>query len=434
MRLRLALPVLLLTTGSLLGTGRFQTQDRISVAIDRGVNEYYEGHFEEAEKILSEADRLLDQVPDRTNDKVNTKFFLGVTRVPLSKLDSTEALFVQVCRLDRDFELSGTEFSPRVTALFRSAKRKCLELECRSKVAEADTLLRNVDRIGALSLLKPLAGSCEPAKVAIATIVRDLFAQAKAAYQKREYSAALKLWSIILEADPGHEVAKEYKELSEERIHISRDELFLKWKASFESRAFEAAHQTYKQLQALGDEADLLEVTDEIEVRYQSKLEALRDAWQAACAKGRTADMKADMKAAYDEAQLVDPDGIMNRATLEGMANCGSAASRQSGTVTSAEPACAVIAADVQRQRLLPNPAKPVYPEIGLRQKVEGVVVLRITINEQGEVARVEVEKGHQLLKDAAVDAVRKWKYRETLINGTPRCVTTLTAIGFKLP
>ena len=53
----------------------------------------------------------------------------------------------------------------------------------------------------------------------------------------------------------------------------------------------------------------------------------------------------------------------------------------------------------------------PVYPAIAAKMKVEGTVKLDATIDSDGSVSDVKVVSGHQLLVQAAIDAVKKWKY-----------------------
>ena len=55
--------------------------------------------------------------------------------------------------------------------------------------------------------------------------------------------------------------------------------------------------------------------------------------------------------------------------------------------------------------------ASPVYPAIAAKMRVEGTVKLEATIESDGNVSDVKVLSGHQLLTQAAAEAVKKWKY-----------------------
>ena len=75
----------------------------------------------------------------------------------------------------------------------------------------------------------------------------------------------------------------------------------------------------------------------------------------------------------------------------------------------------------------------PAYPEIARAARVQGDVVLDCTISNEGRVVDVKVLSGHALLQAAAVDAVRQWVYRPTLLNGVPVSVVMTVTVHFTL-
>jgi periplasmic protein TonB len=77
--------------------------------------------------------------------------------------------------------------------------------------------------------------------------------------------------------------------------------------------------------------------------------------------------------------------------------------------------------------------ATPVYPALALSVKVEGAVILEAVINERGVVERLRVLKSVPLLDAAAIDAVSRWRYTPTLLNGTPVAVLMTITINFTL-
>jgi protein TonB len=54
-------------------------------------------------------------------------------------------------------------------------------------------------------------------------------------------------------------------------------------------------------------------------------------------------------------------------------------------------------------------------------------------ISKDGSVQSLRVISGHPLLNQAALDAVRQWKYRPTLLNGEPVEVLTTITVTFTL-
>jgi protein TonB len=75
----------------------------------------------------------------------------------------------------------------------------------------------------------------------------------------------------------------------------------------------------------------------------------------------------------------------------------------------------------------------PIYPEIAMKNHVEGIVVLEATLDEHGTVQNVRVLRSVPLLDQAAVDAVKRWRYTPTLLNGAPVQVLLTITVTFKI-
>jgi protein TonB len=75
----------------------------------------------------------------------------------------------------------------------------------------------------------------------------------------------------------------------------------------------------------------------------------------------------------------------------------------------------------------------PVYPEIARNSHVSGVVTVAITITPQGTVAEAHAVSGPVLLRPAAVDAVKNWRFRPYLVNNHPVPVQSNVNVDFAL-
>jgi TonB family protein len=75
----------------------------------------------------------------------------------------------------------------------------------------------------------------------------------------------------------------------------------------------------------------------------------------------------------------------------------------------------------------------PEYPVTALSSRVQGVVLLDVTIGADGRVSDVRVVRSIPALDAAAVEAVRQWVYEPTVVNGTRRPVLISVAVEFKL-
>jgi peptidyl-prolyl cis-trans isomerase A (cyclophilin A) len=82
---------------------------------------------------------------------------------------------------------------------------------------------------------------------------------------------------------------------------------------------------------------------------------------------------------------------------------------------------------------LLVSKTTPVYPIDAKQAGVSGTVVLAATIGTDGTVKELHVVSGPDLLQQAALDAVKEWRYRPYLLNGQPVEIRTTINIIFAL-
>ncbi len=85
------------------------------------------------------------------------------------------------------------------------------------------------------------------------------------------------------------------------------------------------------------------------------------------------------------------------------------------------------------QEAMLVRRVEPVYPTWARQVHVSGTVELRAIIAKDGSVINLEVISGHPMLVRAAVDAVRQWHYRPTLLNNQPVEVQTFVTVKFVL-
>jgi periplasmic protein TonB len=86
----------------------------------------------------------------------------------------------------------------------------------------------------------------------------------------------------------------------------------------------------------------------------------------------------------------------------------------------------------VQAAKLV-NRVQPIYPPLARQTRISGTVRLHAIIGKDGTVQQLTVESGHPLLVQAALDAVRQWRYQPTLLNGEPVDVDTEIDVIFSL-
>ena len=84
------------------------------------------------------------------------------------------------------------------------------------------------------------------------------------------------------------------------------------------------------------------------------------------------------------------------------------------------------------REQLATQP-EPVYPPIAKAARIQGDVVLSIVVDEQGQIVSEKVVSGPAMLQQAALDAVKEWRYRPYMLNGDPVEVETTVNVVFHL-
>ena len=90
------------------------------------------------------------------------------------------------------------------------------------------------------------------------------------------------------------------------------------------------------------------------------------------------------------------------------------------------------VGGNVQAARIV-NRVQLVYPPLARQTRISGTVRLHAIIGKDGTIQSLEVMSGHPLLQQAALDAVRQWRYQPTLLNGEPVDVDTTIDVIFSL-
>jgi TonB family protein len=92
------------------------------------------------------------------------------------------------------------------------------------------------------------------------------------------------------------------------------------------------------------------------------------------------------------------------------------------------------VGGNVQATKLV-HQANPVYPERARAQGVQGIVLLEAVISKEGTIRAIRVvnKLADPELVDAAVEAVKNWRYEPTLLNGQPIEVVTTITVNFRL-
>jgi TonB family protein len=90
------------------------------------------------------------------------------------------------------------------------------------------------------------------------------------------------------------------------------------------------------------------------------------------------------------------------------------------------------VGGDVKPAQLVSS-VPPVYPQLARTQRVSGDVTLDALIDAKGKVSSMKVVSGPTLLHQAALDAVRQWKYQPAMLNEQATAMHLTVVVQFRL-
>jgi tetratricopeptide (TPR) repeat protein len=174
-------------------------QNEIQRLLDEGRNLYYAARFAEAAKALSEADRRSTESNSRA-EAVSAKVYLGATYYALRDIESARRAFSEICKIDPDYDVGTTEFSPTIVGLFQQEKQKCMSQMCDASCSSLRAAAQNrePDRIAKAAASIRQCG-CQDARQAAAQAVLET---ALENYNKKEYALAQGQFQLALELNP----------------------------------------------------------------------------------------------------------------------------------------------------------------------------------------------------------------------------------------
>jgi TonB family protein len=91
-----------------------------------------------------------------------------------------------------------------------------------------------------------------------------------------------------------------------------------------------------------------------------------------------------------------------------------------------------MVGGDVKQARLISS-VPPVYPQLAKNQHVSGDVMIDALIDVHGNVSTMKVISGPAMLQQAAMDALRQWKYQPATLNGQAVAMHLMVTVQFKL-
>jgi protein TonB len=128
-----------------------------------------------------------------------------------------------------------------------------------------------------------------------------------------------------------------------------------------------------------------------------------------------------------------DPPSVAESMPATEPGNTGEALARLVSAPTKLPEAEMSVSQGVSQTTLI-HKVQPVYPAEARSQRLEGSVVLELTVGEDGSPQDLKVVSGPSVLARAATEAIRQWRYRPALLNGKPIVAQKQITVIFRAP
>jgi hypothetical protein len=380
--------------------------DDLSGMLARAEALYYQADFTKSIELLLRADELIQrQSGGQMSDKIDVKLQLALGFIGLNDAVQAKDYLRQLFELDPDHRVDPQIFSPKVIQLAEDARIEQNARRCESVKNEAQRQLGAGNADAVVSLARSNQEKCSGLAPLSSKAADLLFKQGLEAYKKTQMETALQKFRAALSADPKHELATEYFDLTQTKLEAAADRALLAWRKDFSERQFALAARDYLELVSRGGS----ETIDQVRGEYRRTLSGLVDAWNRACSKNDNAAME-DVRLQVN--QLV-PEPSFVEDILAKMKTCTPAGCLQMPSQLA-----------LIRLKTRVNPEFPAY--VLSQLKVSPVVVhVKVRIDEGGNIANSEIYGGSPLLYTAVRSAVQQWKFSPALLDDQARCVET---------
>jgi hypothetical protein len=366
---------------------------------------YYEADFAKSIELLLRADELLGQQSGQLQQKTDVKLQLALGFLGLNNRARAKQYLVELYALNSDHRIDPQMFSPKVIQLAEEAKAEQNEARCRNLLSEAQ---RQIGTGNADAVAKVIDGNQAKCSglAALNSQVADLFyKEGLEAYRKTQMETAVQKFRAALHAEPKHELAAQYLDLTESKLEIAADRALLAWRKDFGSGDYALAARDYREL-ALRGSGDAI---SDVRTQYRQALSGLVDSWNRACA-SNDLDTMENVRVRINS---MLPEPTFAEDILAKIKTC---------TPTGCVQMNSQLALARLRSRVDPQFTSFITSQL----KASSVTVrIKARINENGDVTASEPQGGNPLLYPGIRAAIQKWKFSPTLIQGQARCVDT---------
>jgi tetratricopeptide (TPR) repeat protein len=382
--------------------------DEVTEALAKAEGLYYEADFTRSIALLLPVDEMLRSQPEMVAEKISVKLQIALSYVGLNDTANAGLYFRQIYSLDADYALDRLRFSPKVVALADEARAEQAQARCRAANENARTQLEARNGEAVLSVLQTTKSRCPTLAEIEPALAELLYRAGLESYRKGDFDSALDTFRIAVGLSPQHELASQYLELTQSKLQVTADRLFVQWTRSFEARDFQLAAADYREMASL-QTADSSELMNQARDEYRKVLSELVETSNRACINGDTATVESIRGRILE--MLPEPsigDGIVEQLSACAKKDC----------------------LQMNSQLVLARLKTRVDPEIpsslqGLLRNSPITVRVRARIDEKGTMVVESAEGGNSAVNPPILAALARWKFTPVFDSEGPRCVDT---------
>jgi hypothetical protein len=366
---------------------------------------YYEADFAKSIELLLRADELLRRESGELQDKLDIKLQLALSFIGLNDRGRAKTYLGELYALDSDHQIDPQVFSPKVIQLAEEAKTEQATLRCQSLLDEAQRQLGTGNPEAVIKVTGSNPAKCAGLAALNPKVAELFYKEGLDAYKKAQMEQALQKFRNALRAEPKHELAAQYLELTESKLQVAADRAILDWRKDFAAGQYASAIRDYRDVVARSRS----ETIEEVRAEYRRALVPIVDSWNRACS---TNDV-AGMEDARQRANALLPETSFAEDIIAKMKKC-----TPTGCIQMTSPLA------LARLKTRVDPQFPPYVISQLR--VSPVTVrIKARISEAGDIVSSELQGGNPIVYGAVREAVNQWKFFPAITDGNARCVDT---------
>jgi len=391
------------------------SSDDVDDALAKAESLYFEAQFAESIKVLLKVDESLRAHPERRDDRINVKLQLALAHIGLNDPLKAKSFLNDLYAIDPDYAMDAQQFPPKVMTLASQAKAEQEEIRCEVARIDARKRLTEGNARASFDLIALMKNKCDGLAV-LEPELADLFYKLGAdAYKRGVLPDAMQDFQAALKLVPKHDLAVQYMELTQSKLQLTADRLFLQWQRNFDSKAFIQAAADYRLLVSLNDEANTQMIAD-ARNEYRAALTKLVETWNQACMHNDGATMS---KVKADISDIL-PDPSFGEDIRERMTTCTKNGCLQMNSVLA-----------MVRLKTRVNPE--LSPALqGFMHGSQTTVRVKARIDEEGNVTVGDADGSNSMVSAAVRTAVEKWKFTPVIDQSGSRCVDTEIPIFLK--